>query len=275
MTIVRRKFLKYCLGGGLIGLAASYPVFIERYIILINTYRIPVSNLPKEFSGFRIVHLTDIHYGFLMPLRLIEHVVQRANGLSGDITVCTGDYVHEMNKTDQIDRVWPILSGLQAKYGVYSVLGNHDHWADTDRSMYWLERSGQNIRGKVNGIEINGKKLWIAGGGDLWEDHINIDTLLDKIPKGECRILITHNPDSADTPFRGHIDLILAGHTHGGQVQLPWLGAPVLPVQNKNYSSGIKTSPKGHTVFISKGIGWTIYPVRFNCYPEIAVLELV
>lgn len=87
--------------------------------------------------------------------------------------------------------------------------------------------------------------------------------------------MLVHNPDSADTVYRGHIDLILAGHTPGGQVRLPFLGAPVLPVHNKTYDSGLLRTRKGQSMFISRGIGWAMYPVRFNCPPEIAVLELV
>lgn len=100
----------------------------------------------------------------------------------------------------------------------------------------------ENMRGKAGSIARDGQQLWFAGGGDLWEDHI---------------------------------DLILAGHTHGGQVRIPFWGAPVLPVGNKAYASGVIRSSKGHTMFISRGIGWAIYPVRFNCFPEIAVVTLV
>ena len=91
----------------------------------------------------------------------------------------------------------------------------------------------------------------------------------------DCRIVLAHNPDSADTDFEGRIDLMLSGHTHGGQIRIPFYGPPVLPVSNKTYSSGLKISTKQHPVFISRGIGWAIYPVRFNCFPEIPVLELV
>jgi predicted MPP superfamily phosphohydrolase len=87
--------------------------------------------------------------------------------------------------------------------------------------------------------------------------------------------LQAHNPDTADTEYDGRADLMLCGHTHGGQVNIPLVGPLFLPVRNKSYSSGLKASPKGTRVFISKGIGWSGCPVRFNCLPEIAVLELV
>jgi len=274
-AITGHRILRLAGSFGAAAFVATYPVFIERYLVLTNTYRIPVPHLPEAFRGFRIVHLTDLHYGFLVPLWVIRHVVSRTNRLERDLVVCTGDYVHERNGTAQIDRVWPVLSELTARFGVCSVLGNHDHWADTSRSQEWLTRTGQDLRHKAISIENEGQRLWLAGAGDLWEDHRNLDDLLRDVPDSECRIVLAHNPDTADTRFSARVDLILSGHTHGGQVELPLVGTPLLPVRNKEYSSGLKVSPKGARVFISKGIGWAVFPVRFNCLPEIAVLELV
>ncbi len=273
--ISRRRFLKLAGFAGISGLVASYPVWIERYIVVTNTYRIPVPNLPRAFSGFRLVHLTDLHYGLLVPLFLIRNVIARANSIARDAIVCTGDYVHEKNSTGQIDAVWPLISGLNAPSGVFSILGNHDHWADTGRSQYWLRKTGQDLRHKTASIDRGGSRLWLVGAGDLWEDHRQLDDLMQKIPESECRLVLAHNPDTADTDFSTRVDLMISGHTHGGQVDIPLVGTPVLPVRNKTYSSGLKKSPRGASVFISKGIGWAVYPVRFNCLPEIAVLELV
>ena len=253
---------------------ASYPLFIERNIVLTNTYRIPVPNLPKAFSGFRIVQLTDLHHGALVPLRFIRSVLRRANRIERDMIVCTGDYVHEKNSRGEIDSVWPLIADLHAPSGVFSVLGNHDHWADTKRSQYWLSQTGQDLRHKVVSIDRGGARLWLAGAGDLWEDHRSLDGLLSEIPESDCRIVLAHNPDTADTEFLSRVDMMISGHTHGGQVNVPFVGTPVLPVRNKAYSSGLKRSLRGMSVFISRGIGWAIYPVRFNCFPEIAVLEL-
>ena len=133
----------------------------------------------------------------------------------------------------------------------------------------------QNSRHRVTSIDRHGSKLWLAGAGDLWEDHKSLDGLLSTIPKSDCRIVLAHNPDTADTEFSSRVDLMISGHTHGGQVRIPFVGTPVLPVRNKTYSSGLKTSLRGKKVFISRGIGWAVYPVRFNCFPEIAVLELI
>jgi predicted MPP superfamily phosphohydrolase len=252
-----------------------YTVMVERYLIVVRRYRIPVPRLPPAFDGYTLVHLTDLHYGALVPLGVIRWVADRANKLAQDAIVCTGDYVHERDATGQIDAVWPVLSELSAPDGVHSILGNHDHWADTDRSLDWLEASGQNLRHRALPIERDGQRLWLAGAGDLWEDHLGLDALLAGVPPDECRVVLAHNPDTADGAYSTPVDLFLSGHTHGGQVRLPGGHAPVLPVANKAYDSGLVYSPRGTPVFISRGIGWAIYPVRFNCLPEIAVLELV
>ena len=115
----------------------------------------------------------------------------------------------------------------------------------------------------------------LAGGGDFREDHIGIDRTLKGLPQGGGRILLVHNPDMADSGFEGHVDLILAGPTHGGQVRIPFRGGAVLPVQNKACEAGVVQTTKGHTMIIPRGIGWAIYPARFDCYSEFAVVELV
>jgi len=270
----RRTFLKRAgYGCATAALLASYPVFIERNLVMVNHYQIPVPVLPPAFNGLRIAHLTDLHLGFLVSENFIEHVVQKTNRLKPDLVVCTGDYVHGKNSSGEIDKVWPIIAKLRAKHGVYSVLGNHDHWADTARSLYWLERSGQNIRHQCKTIHKGKERIFIGGCGDLWEDDLLIDQTFSASDEGDCRILLAHNPDTMDTGFTTPLSLVLSGHTHGGQVSIPFYGPPILPVRNKKYSSGLIEVNKTN-LFISKGIGWAIYPVRFNCYPEIAVLTL-
>ncbi len=274
-AITRRRFLK--LGGifGVAGLAASYPLLIERYHVLTHFYRVPVPNLPRAFSGLRIVQITDLHYGLLLPLAVVRRVIDRTHRLEPDVIVCTGDYVQGRGRTAEIDTVWPLLAELKAPLGVHSVLGNHDHWADAKRSRHWLNATNQNLSHKAKVLEKDGGRLWLAGAGDLWEDHEDLDRILKGVPDPECRIVLAHNPDTADTKFSARVDLMLAGHTHGGQIDLPLIGAPFLPVRNRTYSRGLKRSPRGVRIFISSGVGCSGYPVRLNCPPEIAVLELV
>ena len=269
----RRDFLRLACYGSTAVLLGSYPIFIERNMVQVNQYRIPTPFLPESFHGFRVVHLTDLHLGFLVSASFIESVVKKANALMPDIIVCTGDYVHDRHSKAEIDTVWPILANLRARHGVYSILGNHDHWADADRSLDWLEKSGQNVRHKCKAIYKGNDRIVIGGSGDFWEDDLNIDQAFAASDGDDCRILLAHNPDSVDTEFQTPLSLVLSGHTHGGQVSLPFYGPPVLPVRNKRYSSGL-IETDAVKLFISRGIGWAIYPVRLNCYPEIAVLEL-
>lgn len=267
----RRRFLKLGFFAGMGAL--TYTFLIERYLFQVNTYSLPLPALPGEFNGYTIVQLTDLHFGFLMPLAVIKNLIHKANSLEKDIIVCTGDYIHQKDSSEQIDRVWPELCRLEAKDGVYSVLGNHDHWGDFSRSLYWLGKSGQNLRHKAISIQRGSKRVWLGGCGDYWEDEIGIGKAFQNVPERDFKILLAHNPDTADTRFSTKIDLMISGHTHGGQVSIPFLGPPVLPVRNKKYSSGF-IKAKTTNIFISKGLGWAILPVRFNCLPEISVLKL-
>ena len=269
----RRAFIRAGLGGGAALLAASYPLFLERRWLQVNTYRIPVPHLPHALTGLRIAQVTDLHYGLLVSLQWLQHVIESTNSLDADVIVCTGDYVHHRGAVEPVDAIWPLLLRLRARLGVFSVLGNHDHWAHTQRSLEWLERSGQSVRHRARPVEKDGARLWIAGAGDYWEDLSGLDEALDAVPEDECRIALAHNPDSADEPRRQRVDLMISGHTHGGQVRLPFLDAPILPVKNKAYSSGLIVTDHSR-VFISRGIGWAIAPVRLNCPPEIAILVL-
>ena len=269
----RRAFLKYALFGGACALAGSYPVFIERNMVQVNRYTIPVDGLLAAFDGFTLAHLTDVHLGSLVSASFVDGIVHRTNRRQTDMIVCTGDYVHERNSIREIETVWPILSKLKARHGVYSVLGNHDHWADLNRSLYWLEKTGQGIRHACVPIERGKDRILIGGAGDYWEDELKIDQVFACSDEKDCRLLLSHNPDSVDTNFNTPLSLVISGHTHGGQVVVPFWGPPVLPVKNKRYSSGLIAAARTK-LFISRGIGWAIYPVRFNCYPEIAVLTL-
>jgi len=270
----RRSFLKRCLLSAAAAGVIGYPLFVERYRFQVNRYDVPVAGLPPKFEGFTVVHLTDLHYGPLMPLAVVRHLIRRANAIEKDMIVCTGDYVHEHNRTKQIDRVWPELVKLQAPHGVYSVLGNHDHWADTRKSLDWLRTSGQDVRHRAVPINRGSARIWIGGAGDFWEDAPGIDQAFRTVPPGETKILLAHNPDTVDTAYHTRIQLVISGHTHGGQVVVPFWGPPILPVLNKKYSSGLIHTQKT-TLFISRGLGWAIVPVRLNCLPELAVIRLV
>jgi len=252
-----------------------YGIFVERYLVRFPHHRIPVPNLPPAFAGTTVVHISDVHLSRLVPGWFVARLFRKVASLDKDLIVTTGDNVLGREVPERVDQVWALLGALRAPLGVFSVLGNCDHWAGAERSLRRLGESGQDVRGRAVAVEKDGQRLWIAGAGDLLEDHLPLDEVLAAVPEADCRIVLAHNPDTADTDFTARVDLMLAGHTHGGQVELPLIGIPMLPVKNKTYSYGLKPTPKGFPVFISKGIGWGIFPGRLNCFPEIPILELV
>ncbi|MBN2343161.1 MAG: metallophosphoesterase [Deltaproteobacteria bacterium] len=272
LNVSRRRFIRAGLSGAV--LLGCYPLFVERNIVLVNEYRIPVRHLPRLFNGYRIAHLTDLHYGALVSAGFIDGVIQRTNALKPDLVCLTGDYVHARNTTAEIDEVWPLLQKLSARDGVTAVLGNHDHWADTERSLQWMHRSGFGIRHAGRAVIRGNERLMLGGAGDFYEDIQGIDRAFARSDDADCRVLLAHNPDTIDTSFHTRVDLTLCGHTHGGQVKIPFGPAPILPVRNKAYTEGLIRTPKTQ-LFISRGIGWAVLPLRFNCYPEIALLRLV
>jgi uncharacterized protein len=152
--------------------------------------------------------------------------------------------------------------------GVYTVMGNHDRWASVDRTQYWLARSGQDLSNKIKLFERDGQRLWLGGTGDLWTDRQSIDEVFAGVPADECKLVLAHNPGSLQEPFQTGIDLMLSGHTHGGQFRLP-----VLNQQNPSLPSGLFSTPHA-MLFITSGIGYSILPYRFNCPPEISELVL-
>lgn len=269
MKFSRRQWL---IGSAGALLVASYPIFIERYLVQLNHYEIPVPNLPPPFIGYKIAQVTDTHLGLLVSPSFLRDVFSLTNDVDADLIVGTGDFVHHTRK--EVLGVWPLLKKLRAPDGVCAVLGNHDHWADARESLAQLEASGFSVRHKTRVIERQGHRLLISGAGDHTEDRFGLHEQLDKAQEKDCRIVLAHNPDSADIKTQGRIDLMLSGHTHGGQVRIPGYGSPILPVNNKAYDEGLKRV-RGSSLFISRGIGWAIAPVRFNCAPEIAVLTLV
>ncbi len=262
------------LGLGSLGaLVASYPIFIERFMLELNHYRIPIPNLPPAFDGFRIVQLSDMHIGPMSPEWFLQSAVDMANKIPKDIIVFTGDAVQSDVPDSDIDTIWKMLGSLQAPSGVYSIYGNHDHWIGIDKSMHYAEKYNRVLRHQAVRLERDGQHVWLGGFGDLWDDDLGADACFANSEKNDCRIVLAHNPDTADIPLDYDIDLYICGHTHGGQANLPIIRDLVTPVNNLNYIQGLVQSENSQ-VFISKGIGWGGCPARINCPPEVALIEL-
>lgn len=274
MDINRRKFLKLGIGGALAaGLMGSYTVFVERCHYNLNHYVIKFPNLPSQFHGYKILHLTDIHVGPYLSQESFQKIITEVRKIECDLIALTGDYTHRLTDLSDIKKVWSGLESLDAPDGVLNVLGNHDHWDAGKNAIDFIENSGQSLRFKTKAIKRGNSKICFGGAGDFWEEHQHIDHIFKDVSNDEFKILLAHNPDTIDTIMNVKMDLTISGHTHGGQVVFPFLGATVLPVKNYKYDSGIKDTDAGK-LFISKGVGTSIIPVRFSCAPEFALLEL-
>jgi uncharacterized protein len=272
-SISRRRLFKYA-GLASIGLIASYSVTIGRKMLQYNSYDIRLPRLPRAFNGFKIVHLTDIHYSFFLSLQEVRTMFAGIGELKPDLIAVTGDIIDGTGDDGKMQEVWSELTALNKRVPVVAIFGNHDHWACSDNLIDQLTDDSICLRHKSIVMERGGRAIRIAGDGDLWEDSSGLDKLLQDIPPDEPRIVLAHNPDAADKKVTERVDLMLSGHTHGGQIDIPLFGPPFLSVNNRKYCRGLVQGPQ-YPVFISRGVGSAILPVRFNCRPEVAVLNLL
>jgi predicted MPP superfamily phosphohydrolase len=252
--------------------------FIEPNRLVVRHETITVSNWPKELNGFRVAVLSDIHAGgAFIDDRKLKLIVDRTNQLQPELIVILGDYMSGDGHTSV--RVEPeifaaTLRSFQAPLGVYSVLGNHDWWYNGVKVRRALEENGIKVLdNEVKPIERDGKTIWLAGLADLWTRPQRIEETIDQVPTGQTLIAMTHNPDIFPrVPQR--VPLLLAGHTHGGQVQLPFIGSVIQPSSyGQRYLQG-HISENGHDLFVTTGIGTSIVPVRFGVPPEIVLLTI-
>ncbi len=248
--------------------------FIEPYLLKINRIEFQDEDLPESFNGFKIIFIADIHHGPYFSRKRVKKLVTKINDLKPDLIIMGGDYVHEDVK--YIAPCFEELSHLKSKLGTYAVLGNHDHWESTLRSEKQMSKAKIKILDNQSyWINYNGARIKLGGVGDLWEDSQKIEGTIHDVKTEDFVILVSHNPDFAEEITTDKIDLVLAGHTHGGQVTFFGLSAPVLPSNFKQkYRRGFVKAP-ATTVFITVGVGTITPPVRFFCRPEIVELTLV
>lgn len=274
----RRAF--YVLGAILIICLAlaSWAFLIEPNRLVIHSETISLPHWPNTLNGLRIAAISDIHAGSaFIDAEKIRQVVAKTNAERPDLIVLLGDFVvtgQVLKHTVQPEVVAQPLKDLRAPGGVYAVLGNHDWTYDGPRVRHALEDVGIKVLdNEAAQVEINGNTLWFCGLADAWTGLPDIKGTLAKVPSGAPLIVLTHNPDLfASMP--ASVSLTLAGHTHGGQVNLPLLGRLVVPSNyGQRYAAGL-VEEKGKSLFVTTGIGTSILPVRIRVPPEIAILTI-
>jgi predicted MPP superfamily phosphohydrolase len=278
----RRKFLKQAgiavLGAGAAS-AVVYP-FLEAKWCRVVRRTIVLPNLHNTFRGTRIAFIADVHHGPFVPLAYIRHVVSMANHLKPDITLLAGDYVHGHHS--YIEPGIKELGKLKAALGRFAVRGNHDNHSYHDGHTYaptsTLALADAGLPDLSNAgiwLERGGSRLRICGVGDLWTDRQNLGSALGDATERDAVILLSHNPDFAETIRDPRVGLVLSGHTHGGQVVVPGLGAPIVPSRyGQKYLYGLVRAPSCQ-VFITRGVGTVTPPARFLCRPEVVLITLV
>lgn len=241
---------------------------------MIDRVTIPIENLPAALEGFTIVQLSDIHLYPLTQPETVRRAVELANSLKPDVTVLTGDYV--WNELDAIHELAPIVSGLNARQGVYLTLGNHDYWANAAviNTAYKQERLPVLVNQGVP-LSHGSSAVFLGGLDDGWSGHPNLGQTLEGARPGDVVVLLCHEPDLADLYYKdGRIALQLSGHTHAGQIRLPGIGALVHPYLGKKYEMGLYRVGE-MWLYTNRGIGCISEPVRFNCPPEVTEFTLV
>ncbi len=271
MKLSRRTFLQ--LGGAAAaGAAASYiyGFELEPLWLQIENVTVTLPGLPPALDGFKIAHLSDLHLSSLIPLSLIERAVQKTNALRPDLVTLTGDFVLET--AEHIFELAPVLAKLNAKYGVFSVLGNHDYWTNAAVVTHGLHTHGVPVFTNMGRSLSNG--LYLAGVDDAMDGQPDIEAALADVPTNAPVVLLSHEPDVADEYMRnGRVALQLSGHSHGGQVRLPGRGPLVLPPLGRKYHTGLYKVGDGW-LYTTRGIGMVKPAVRLNCPPEITQITL-
>lgn len=281
----RRRFLQG-VALGTLGFCTSCAVDalgVEPEWVEIVEEDLLIKGLPKSFSGKRIVQISDLHCSRTVSTEYLRRCLQRVNQLDADLVVLTGDYITHDALGRFKERIIGLLDGIRGRWGVYAVMGNHDYGvmssygtARDDLVMslkQGLESSGvQVLRNRAVPVTHQGERLWLVGLGDLWSADLNPQEAFVAVPADESRIVLVHNPDSIDHLRDYRTDAILCGHTHGGQVRIPFGGPPILPIRNRAYSAGMFTL--GETrLYVNRGLG-RLGRIRFNCRPEITVFTL-
>lgn len=276
MPMTRRDFLKFsslAAAGGLITATTAALFNDESNTLSIEHITIPIPNLQPALEGFKIVQMSDIHLYPFTKLELVQRAVQVSNSLKPDITVLTGDYV--WRNLSAINDLTPALAELDAKYGVFATMGNHDYWLNVEVIKESFKSVGLPVL-ENQGVTFNvgGAPLHLAGLDDGWSGNPDLEAAMQGAPEGAPVVLLMHEPDLADIYSQDpRISLQLSGHTHGGQIRIPGIGALVHPHLGKKYDFGLY-NVNGMWLYTNRGIGCISEPIRLNCPPEISEFTL-
>jgi uncharacterized protein len=243
----------------------------QPYTLIIERRQIHLRRLPPALDGLRIVQLSDIHHSQFTGSEQVKRAVETANSLDPDIIALTGDYIsHERAYAAPCAEM---LGRLRARYGVYAVLGNHDHWTDAAliTDLFRLEGIHVLVNEGMR-FEQRGASLWLAGVDDTMVGMEDLPLALAGSREDEMKLLLAHNPIILRRAARAKVDLVLSGHTHGGQVNFRAERTASGRPRSRMFSG---LGRQGQTqIYVTRGLGTVVLPVRYGSPPEVSLLEL-
>ena len=261
--------------------AGSDAFLLEPRHLVAERVSVKLARLPEAFHGFRIAHISDLHFGPYMGRAGVHRAAALAISFAPDLIVLTGDFVsHPFGKPNGVEGARyaePCADELALfkSAPMIAILGNHDHWNNPGIVEGALkDRSIPVLRNAAMPLERGRDRLWIAGIDDAMVGAADLTAAMQRIPTSEATVLLAHEPDFADEAAHFPVDLQLSGHSHGGQVRIPGVGALVLPTLAQKYPIGLNRVGKLQ-VYANRGIGVINPPVRFNCSPEVTFLTLL
>ena len=251
----------------------GYGILFRRRWFRVVQREVRVSGLDPRFDGLRIAHLSDLHVGRLTP-RAWGHAWSRAaNRREPDLAVVTGDMVS--SGTEFHEDVADVIGALRAKKGVFVSMGNHDYFGEGEPLITLLRARGVAVlRNEGVAIERDGATLWLAAIDDTWTRRDDLERALEKRPAGTFTLLLAHDPEKFDAAASAGVELVLSGHTHGGQIAVPFLSRWVgLANLAHRYRVGFYKRGRS-TLYVHPGLGTTGPPLRLGVAPEVTVLVL-
>ncbi len=257
----------------------AYSIYVEPNLLSVKNIEINNSSNIKNEDTIKIAQISDIHLGEYYAIDKLEKLVNKVNSQNADIIVFTGDLFDNVSKFEDTSKVAPILKKLNANIGKYAIYGNHDYGGGA-KNIYKnvMEDSGFKIlvNEQANVKLDSGKTMSILGLDDALLGNPDVEKTARNIKGSNYNLLLLHEPDLSDKFVSYNIDLILAGHSHGGQVKIPFLGEIVTPPLAEKYKDGLyNLNTKRNTqLYVNSGIGNTKVPFRFMNVPEVSIFEI-
>jgi predicted MPP superfamily phosphohydrolase len=254
-------------------LVAAYGVLVRRRWFVVRNVEVPVSGLDARLDGYRIVHLSDLHIGSATPKSWGERWVRAANEAAADLAVVTGDMV--TSGTEFHEDIADVLGRLTARDGVVVSMGNHDYFGDGEPLMTMLRAGGAKVlRNEGMLVSKGDARMFVAAIDDTWTRRADLPRALAGRPEGATTVLLAHDPDQFPRAVERGVELVLSGHTHGGQVAVPFLGR-WLSLSHLSHRFHVGLYRIGRSaLFVHPGLGTTGPPIRLGVAPAVCVLTL-